>query len=86
MACLFSVCFCELDYTLSLSQRREYSFYRQPSKNLLRCEIEKASPMAGLWGNTPPFSVGYMKTPPIVPLGGVLTIKLWACYALSNSL
>ena len=48
MACLFSVCFCELDYTLSLSQRREYSFYRQPSKNLLRCEIEKASPTAGL--------------------------------------
>lgn len=31
-------------------QRREYSFYCQPPKNLLRCEIEKASPMAGLWG------------------------------------
>ena len=34
------------------SQRREYSFYRQPPKNLLRCEIEKASLMAGLWGSS----------------------------------
>ena len=41
----------------SLSQCREYSFYRQPPKNLLRCEIEKASPMAGLWVSTPPFSL-----------------------------
>ena len=24
-----------------------------------------------LWWSTPPFSLGYMKTPPIVPLGGV---------------
>ena len=32
------------------SRRREYSFCRQPPKNLLCCEIEKNSPMAGLWG------------------------------------
>lgn len=50
------------------SRRREYSFYRQPPKNLLRCKIEKASPMAGLWGSTPPFLLRYMKTPPVVSL------------------
>ena len=42
--------------------------YHQPPKNLLRCEIEKASPMAGLWGSTPPFLSGYMKTLLVVPL------------------
>ena len=38
------------------SKRREYSFYRQPPKNLLRCETEKASAMAGNYNKIiPPF-------------------------------
>ena len=48
------------------------SEYRQTPKNLLRCEIEKASPKAGLWGSTSLFLLRYMKTPPVVPLGGVI--------------
>ncbi|HJC73121.1 MAG TPA: hypothetical protein H9698_10085, partial [Candidatus Ruthenibacterium merdavium] len=34
-------------------------------------EHKKASPMAGLRGCTSPFLLGYMKTPPVVLLGGV---------------
>ena len=41
-----------------LSQRREYSFYHYPPKNLLRCEIEKVSPMVSPWGSTRPFLLG----------------------------
>ena len=33
---------------------------------------EKELQLAGLWENIPPFSLGYMKTPPVVPLGGVI--------------
>lgn len=44
------------------SQRREYSFYRQPPKNLLCCEIEKASLMAGL--QKIPLSSCYIKIIP----------------------
>jgi len=33
--------------------------------------MKKASLAAGKYG-TPPFSVGYMKTPPVVLLGGVI--------------
>ena len=65
---------------LSTFPASEYSFLRQPPKSLLCCEIEKASSMAGLWGETSPFSLWYMKAPPVVPLGGS---HLWATSPLT---